>query len=108
MSDGLVKRLREVSGMHFNDRVALWHHTINAAADALARLRSENEALKGECERLREAIKAHNAGCESACEWRREHGSCAYRNPDGSHRYGNKNCSDCPVDSTIDIKGAAK
>lgn len=50
-------RLREVSGQHFNDRVALWHHTINAAADALA-------AMRAECERLREAlIQADRHAC---------------------------------------------
>lgn len=107
MSDDLEKRLRECATDDDGPDIVA---ACIEAADELARLRSENEALNGECERLREAIKAHNDGCNAACLMRAGYGSsCAFRNPDGSYRYGDKKCSDCPAGYTIEVpEGAAK
>lgn len=47
------------------------------------------------------AIEEHNRACDAACNWRCENRSCSYRNPDGTYKYGNKNCHDCPRDWSI-------
>lgn len=62
----------------------------------------ENADLKVKLEAAQREIKEHNDGCASACKARHESGACAYRNADGSSRYGNKRCHDCPQEYAID------
>lgn len=75
----------------FARRIALRQHEIDER---------ENADLRAE-------IKAHNDGCAAACKARYEGGACAYRNADGSPRYGNKRCHDCPQEYAIDAAIAA-
>lgn len=63
---------------------------------------TELAELRAKLEAAQRAIKEHNADCVSACKARYEGSACAYRNADGSSRYGNKRCHDCPENHEID------
>jgi hypothetical protein len=88
------------------DRVECLKERVVAADDYVAeveRLNADRERanavatrLEVEVERLRAAIKSHNDGCVSQCEWRRKQGHCS------GYVSRGMTCHDCPTDEMID------